>query len=102
MGGGFSQQSAFHREMPQWVAATIAAMNGMAPAIQAAPPQAPALGPAPTSAAAPLSAGMPVSVRWTDGNAYPARVVTSQGGAVLCSFPNGSEEWIPSSQVAAA
>lgn len=107
MGGGFSQQGAFHREMPQWVAATIAAMNGMAPAgapaSQAAPAQAPALGPAPAAAAtAPLSAGMPVSVRWTDGNAYPARVVASQGDAVLCSFPNGSEEWIPSSHVAAA
>lgn len=43
--------------------------------------------------------GARVFVQWSDGNRYPATVVSSQSGQVQVAFPDGRHMWIPAHAV---
>lgn len=63
--------------------------------------------PAPFGSSAPTPppqpyVGMPVMVRWTDGNTYPAELVGGQGAHFLCALGGGRQEWVPRECVRAA
>lgn len=51
------------------------------------------------SAVATLATGAAVLVQWSDGNRYPATVVSSQGGQVQVAFPDGRQIWVPQNYV---
>jgi hypothetical protein len=56
-----------------------------------------ALGAAANAAVGALSVGARVQVAWSDGRRYPATVVQMHGGQALVSFPDGQQQWVPSS-----
>lgn len=43
--------------------------------------------------------GSNVMVVWTDGNSYPARVLSTSPGQTLVQFENGRQEWVPENVV---
>jgi hypothetical protein len=62
------------------------------------PPAAYAQQPAPAA----LAPGARVLVLWQDGNRYPATVAQVAQGQVLCTMPNGAQQWVPAQNVAPA
>jgi hypothetical protein len=46
-----------------------------------------------------FSVGARVMVQWSDGNRYPAQVVTSGSGQLEVAFPDGRRLWVPTAYV---
>lgn len=46
-----------------------------------------------------IVAGSNVMVAWSDGNAYPGRVLQAAPNQYLVQFQNGSQQWIPAQSV---
>ena len=46
-----------------------------------------------------IAAGMPVLVKWSDGNLYPARCTQVAPGQVCVMFGDGRQLWVPEAAV---
>lgn len=89
-----SGTKAFFEQVPQLLSSgQLAAGAGVAGA----------LGPAQGAPAQPqgggIAPGTSIVVLWSDGNRYPATVVQSANGQVLCAMPNGQQHWVPGQNV---
>jgi hypothetical protein len=58
-----------------------------------------ALGSVVNSVVGTFSYGQAVMVQWSDGNRYPATVITQQSGQVQVVFPDGRQVWVPQGYV---
>ena len=54
-----------------------------------------ALGSVVNSVVGTFSYGQAVMVQWSDGQRYPATVLTQQSGQVQVAFPDGRQVWVP-------
>jgi hypothetical protein len=54
-----------------------------------------ALGSVVNSVVGTFSYGQAVMVQWSDGQRYPATVLTHHGGQVQVAFPDGRQVWVP-------